>query len=95
MLIGAAAVAAGMADGLGTFESVLADLASSKPLVARSTQPQPPRVSLPAPTPKVAVMPPNLPAPRQLSAAEVEKIETEYAVLVMLKARRSALNINK
>lgn len=91
VLIGAGAVAAGMADGLGTFESVLANLASSKPLVPRPSQPQQPRASLPAPALKAVVMPPVVPAPRQLSAAEVERIEADYAVLVMLKARRLAL----
>ncbi|WP_456016384.1 S49 family peptidase [Methylorubrum populi] len=90
VLIGAAAVAAGMADGLGTFESVLADLSASKPLAPRSVSLPPPRASLSAVAPKAAPRP-VVPAPRQLSAAEVERIETDYAVLVMLKARRMAL----
>lgn len=91
VLIGAAAVAAGMADGLGTFESVLADLASSKPPVPRSPQSQLSRAGLPAPAPKAAEMPPIVPPPRQLSAAEIERIEIDYAVVAMLKARRLAL----
>lgn len=94
VLIGAAAVAAGMADGLGSFESVLADLAAGRPVGTSRRKGVAPRPMAIPSGPAAKAVPPRL----VRSAEEVRRIELEYdrlaaerAAGAILEARRAAM----